>query len=175
LDADHPKNGVLIPRRSTPLIREQAFGEALDPTSSSGSAATRCTSIASSNECSPCCCGSRTCDRGRLLADIRLAKQSIPGACGEAAGISGAQNTWASAAGYQPPLNQRVQGSNPCTPTNNIRHLALVWPASASQKRRLGSAWEAWIGQPACAPGTRGAQTLALVAGPHLGPTENAA
>jgi hypothetical protein len=40
-------------------------------------------------------------------------------------------------------LNQRVQGSNPCTPTNKIRNLAQFSPASASQKCRLGSVWEA--------------------------------
>jgi hypothetical protein len=45
-----------------PLIREQAFGEALDPDSWSGSVVTRCISTASSNECSPYCCGSRNCD-----------------------------------------------------------------------------------------------------------------
>jgi hypothetical protein len=45
-----------------PLIREQAFGEALDPDKLSGLDATRCISTASSNECSPCCCGSRSCD-----------------------------------------------------------------------------------------------------------------
>src|SRR4051812_48637634 len=40
-------------------------------------------------------------------------------------------------------LNQRVQGSNPCTPTNEIRHLVRLLPDAASQKSRLGSTWEA--------------------------------
>ena len=40
-------------------------------------------------------------------------------------------------------LNQRVQGSNPCTPTNEISHLGAIRNCSASQKMRLGSTWEA--------------------------------
>jgi hypothetical protein len=40
-------------------------------------------------------------------------------------------------------LNQRVQGSNPCTPTNKIRHLEGLRRKAASQKSRLGSTWEA--------------------------------
>src|SRR5215208_7516296 len=39
-------------------------------------------------------------------------------------------------------LNQRVQGSNPCTPTNKIKHLGRLWAKAASQKSRLGSTWE---------------------------------
>ncbi|NWG26032.1 MAG: hypothetical protein HXY30_16730 [Pseudorhodoplanes sp.] len=39
-----------------PLIREQAFGEALDPDTWNGSPATKCISIASSNERWQCCC-----------------------------------------------------------------------------------------------------------------------
>ena len=45
-----------------PLIREQAFGEAPILTSWSGLDATRFISTASSSECSPCCCGSRSYD-----------------------------------------------------------------------------------------------------------------
>jgi hypothetical protein len=52
-----------------PLIREQAFGEALDADKLEGSAATRFTSIASWRVCSPCCCASRTCGRGPSRAD----------------------------------------------------------------------------------------------------------
>src|SRR5215208_4821982 len=40
-------------------------------------------------------------------------------------------------------LNQRVQGSNPCTPTNKIKYLRRLWANAASQKSRLGSTWEA--------------------------------
>src|SRR5215204_2454899 len=40
-------------------------------------------------------------------------------------------------------LNQRVQGSNPCTPTNDVRRLAEFRNCYASQKSRLGSMWEA--------------------------------
>jgi len=40
-------------------------------------------------------------------------------------------------------LNQRVQGSNPCTPTSEFRRLVRLSPDAASQKSRLGSTWEA--------------------------------
>src|SRR5215204_3485454 len=40
-------------------------------------------------------------------------------------------------------LNQRVQGSNPCTPTNEISYIGPVQRGSASQKCDLGSIWEA--------------------------------
>jgi hypothetical protein len=57
-----------------PLIREHAFGEALDPTSWSRSVATRSISTATWNGCSSCCCDSRTCGKGRHWAINRLAK-----------------------------------------------------------------------------------------------------
>src|SRR5215207_8151058 len=41
-----------------------------------------------------------------------------------------------------PTLNQRVQGSNPCTPTNDLNNLGPI-SRTASQKSRLGSTWEA--------------------------------
>src|SRR5215204_6863445 len=40
-------------------------------------------------------------------------------------------------------LNQRVQGSNPCTPTNDFNDLGATSLWVASQKSRLGSTWEA--------------------------------
>jgi hypothetical protein len=52
-----------------PLIREQAFNEALDPDSWGGSAATRFISTANSNGRWPCCCASKTCGRGPSRAD----------------------------------------------------------------------------------------------------------
>jgi hypothetical protein len=52
-----------------PLIRDQAFGEALDADKLERSAAMRSISTASSNGCWPCCCASRTCGRGRSRAD----------------------------------------------------------------------------------------------------------
>ena len=45
-----------------PLIREQAFGEALDPDRLERLGRYEVHLDASSNECSPCCCGSRSCD-----------------------------------------------------------------------------------------------------------------
>jgi hypothetical protein len=43
------------------LIREQAFSDALDPKKLEGLDVTRSIKTESSNECSPCCYGSRTC------------------------------------------------------------------------------------------------------------------
>jgi len=40
-------------------------------------------------------------------------------------------------------LNQRVQGSNPCTPTSKVSDLERARRRGASQKVRLGSIWEA--------------------------------
>src|SRR5215204_6589939 len=36
---------------------------------------------------------------------------------------------------------ERVQGSNPCTPTNNLSYLVVLSTDAASQKSRLGSTW----------------------------------
>ena len=52
-----------------PLICAQAFGEALDLTGWSGSAATRAHLERMLNGCSPCCCASRTCAAGDTRAD----------------------------------------------------------------------------------------------------------
>src|SRR5687768_10533307 len=42
-------------------------------------------------------------------------------------------------------LNQRVQGSSPCTPTCRIKDLAPLRYGPASQKDGLGSIWEAHL------------------------------
>jgi hypothetical protein len=52
-----------------PLIREQAFGEALDAGKLENLGLTKSISTASSNGCSPCCCASRTCGRARSRAN----------------------------------------------------------------------------------------------------------
>ena len=52
-----------------PLIREQAFGEALDADKLERLDATRSISTASWSACSPCCCASRTCGGGPPRAD----------------------------------------------------------------------------------------------------------
>src|SRR5262252_4503981 len=38
-------------------------------------------------------------------------------------------------------LNQRVQGSSPCAPTNKIKYLLAFWARIASQKTALDNAW----------------------------------
>jgi len=50
-----------------PLIREQAFGEALDPDKLERLGRYEVHLTASWNGCSPRCCGSKTCGRARLL------------------------------------------------------------------------------------------------------------
>ena len=56
--------------RTNKLLGEQAFGEALDAGKLEQlGRCSRSTSIASSNGCWPCCCGSRTCGRGPSRAD----------------------------------------------------------------------------------------------------------
>ena len=47
------------------LIREQVFGEALDPQAGAGWAGTRPILTVSSSGCSRCCCASRICGWGR--------------------------------------------------------------------------------------------------------------
>jgi hypothetical protein len=43
--------------------------------------------------------------------------------------------------GYLLTLNQRVQGSSPCAPTNKINNLFENWRRSASQNLALDNAW----------------------------------
>jgi hypothetical protein len=38
-------------------------------------------------------------------------------------------------------LNQRVQGSSPCAPTNKIKYLLAFWRRIASQETTLDNTW----------------------------------